>query len=150
MTASCDIVIDKEGVWYYRGAHMFRKDILSIFFEHLRIDDCGKYYIALGDEISYLEVEDTAFVVCTVFRNCVGAGQDELSIALTDDSIERLEMESLEVGADNILYCRVKDGRFLARFSRKSYYQLAEYIEEHEGKFFISLNNNRYFIRYGC
>ena len=62
----CEIKIDKEGVWYYRGAHMFRKDILCIFFENLKIDECGKYLIELGDERCYLDVEDTVFVVETV------------------------------------------------------------------------------------
>jgi len=27
-----EIKIDKNGFWYYKGAHMFRKEILSIFF----------------------------------------------------------------------------------------------------------------------
>jgi len=26
-----EIKIDKNGFWYYKGAHMFRKEILSIF-----------------------------------------------------------------------------------------------------------------------
>jgi hypothetical protein len=38
-----DIKIDKEGNWYFRGALMFRKEILSVFFEHLRVDESGKY-----------------------------------------------------------------------------------------------------------
>ena len=38
-----DIKIDKEGIWYFRGAHMFRKEILSIFFDHLRTDEDGKF-----------------------------------------------------------------------------------------------------------
>jgi hypothetical protein len=43
----------------------------------------------------------------------------------------------------------VKEGKFAARFSRKSYYQLAEFIEqsENEEMFFIRLNGQKYFIR---
>jgi hypothetical protein len=57
-------------------------------------------------------------------------------------------MNSLYIGNDNVLYCRVKEGRFAARFSRKSYYQLAEFIEQSENgnNFFINLNGERYFI----
>ncbi len=65
---SSDIKIDKDGIWYYRGAHMFRKDILCIFFENLKMDDCGQYFIELNEEIYYLDVEDTAFVVTAVYK----------------------------------------------------------------------------------
>jgi len=54
------------------------------------------------------------------------------------------------VGEGNVLYCSVKNGTFPARFSRTSYYQLAEFIEqEEEGNgFFISLNNEKFLINY--
>jgi uncharacterized protein len=144
-----DIKIDKEGIWYYCGAHMFRKDILCIFFEHLRIDDCGKYLIELGNEICYLDVEDTAFVVTVVDKKKQdGDTADHIYIQLTDDSWEKLDLSSLRVGEDDVLYCVVKNGIFPARFSRNSYYQLAVFIEhEEEGnRFFISLNDERFFI----
>jgi uncharacterized protein len=144
-----DIKIDKDGIWYYCGAHMFRKDILCIFFEHLRIDDCGKYLIELGNEICYLDVEDTAFVVTVVDKiKQDGDTADHIYIRLTDDSWEKLDLRSLRVGEDNVLYCVVKNGTFPARFSRTSYYQLAEFIEhEEEGnRFFISLNDEKNFI----
>jgi hypothetical protein len=67
---------------------------------------------------------------------------------LTDDSFEILDMSSLNAGRDNVLYCRVKNGRFTARFSRKSYYQLAAFIEqsENDARFFIHLNGVQYVI----
>ena len=144
----CDINIDKDGVLYYRCAHMFRKEILCIFFEHLKIDDCGKYYVELEEEISYLEVEDTAFVVSAVNKTKIQEeDQDQIYIVLTDDSMEKLELTSLQIGNNNVLYCRVKEGRFSARFSLNSYYQLAEYIEqENDADFFIQLNGEKYFI----
>jgi hypothetical protein len=144
-----EIKIDKEGIWYYRGAHMFRKEILCVFFEHLQIDECGKYLIELNEERYYIDVEDTAFVVGAVNKtknpeNC----RDQIDVLLNDDSCEKLEVNSLCVGKDNVLYCRVKEGRFTARFSRNSYYQLAEFIEqaESENNFFIKLNGEKYFI----
>ena len=137
---SSEIKIDKEGIWYYKGAHMFRKEILCVLFEHLKIDEGGKYLIELDEERYYLDVEDTAFVVAAVYKNKLpDDGRDQLDVLLNDDSCEKLEMNSLYVGKDNVLYCWVKEGRFTARFSRKSYYQLAEFIEKSE------IGNN-YFI----
>ena len=51
-----EIRIDKEGIWYYHGAHMFRKEFLCIFFDNLKIDEYGKYLIELGYERCYLDV----------------------------------------------------------------------------------------------
>lgn len=145
-----DIKIDKDGIWYYRGAHMFRKDILCVFFDHLKIDDCGKYFIELNEEICYLDVEDTAFVVTAVYvRKDPCNGPERIEILLSDDSMEKLDLQSMYVGRDNIMYCRIKDGKFTARFTRKSYYQLAECIEmdDRENCFFISLNDHKYYIK---
>ena len=145
-----EIKIDKDGIWYYNGAHMFRKEILSVFFQNLRIDECGRYLIELGPERCYLHVEDTAFVVAAVYKtNLPCDGREQIDVLLNDDSCEKLETNSLYTGRDNVLYCRVKEGRFTARFSRNSYYQLAEFIEQSENgaNFFINLNGEKYFIK---
>ena len=127
-----EIKIDKDGIWYYNGAHMFRKEILCVFFQNLSIDECGRYLIELGPERCYLDVEDTAFVVAAVYKTKLpGNGREQIDILLNDDSCEKLEISSLYIGEDNVLYCRVKEGRFTARFSRNSYYQL------------LNLSNNR-------
>ena len=141
-----DIKIDKEGIWYYRGAHMFRKDILCVFFEHLKRDDRGRYFVELNREICYLDVEDTAFVVTAVYKTQNPCGSEELEILLNDDRKEKLAADTLAVGKDNVLYCRVKNDRFPARFTRKSYYQLAEFIETDgaDNKFCVVLNNRKY------
>ena len=145
-----DIKIDKEGIWYYCGAHMFRKEILCVFFENLHMDDCGRHFIELNGEIYYIDVEDTAFVVTAVFRtNARDCGRDRIEILLSDDSLEELDLQSLVVGRDNVMYCRIKDGRFVARFTRKSYYQLAELIEVDDtgDHYYIALNHHKYFIK---
>ncbi len=147
---SSDIKIDKDGIWYYQGAHMFRKDILCVFFEHLKMDDCGKYFVELNEEIYYLDVEDTAFVVTAVYKtktpiNC----HEQIDVLLSDECLEKLDLGSLFVGKDNVMYCRIKDGKFAARFTRNSYYQMAQFIEMDDtaDRFYIALNNERYFIK---
>jgi hypothetical protein len=146
---NCDITIDKEGIWYYRGAHMFRKDLLCIFFENLKIDESGKYLIELGNELCYLDVEDTAFVVTAVNKKRQEKDvKDHIYILLTDDSLEKLDLNTLQVGKDNVLYCKVKCKKFMARFSRKSYYQLAEFIEQEEkgAGFFVNSDGKKHYI----
>jgi len=148
---SSDIKIDKDGIWYYRGAHMFRKDILCIFFENLKVDDCGQYFIKLNEEICYLDVEDTAFVITAVYKTKdPSSGYEQIEILVSDDVREKLDLSTLTVNKENIMYCWIKNGTFAARFTRKSYYQLAEFIEQDEinTSFYIALNNQKYFIKY--
>lgn len=147
---SSDIKIDKDGIWYYRGAHMFRKDILCVFFEHLKMGECGKYFVELNEEIYYLDVEDTVFVVSAVYKmKTTSNGHEQIDVLLSDDCLEKLDLNSLAVGEDNIMYCRIKDGKFTARFTRNSYYQLAEFIEQDDvdNTFYIPLNNQKYLIK---
>jgi hypothetical protein len=145
-----DIKIDREGIWYYRGAHMFRKDILCIFFDNLNLDDCGRYFVQLNQEVCYLDVEDTAFVISAVYKTENSDGcNEQIEVLLNDDTREALDLTTLEVGKDNVMYCRVKDGKFPARFSRKSYYQLAQHIcqDDSANNFYVFLNNQKFLIR---
>lgn len=146
---SSDIKIDKDGIWYYQGAHMFRKDILCVFFEHLEIDDAGKYFIELNGEIYYIDVEDTPVVVVAVYLpESASDGQKKLVILLSDDSMEDLDLGSVCIGDQNVMYCRIRQGKFLARFTRKSYYQLAQFIEPDDAEqYYIVVNNNKYPIK---
>ena len=144
-----EIKIDKEGRWYYNGAHMFRKDIVKLFFENLKQDEEGRYLIEWKGERCYLSVEDTAYVVIALYKTRnPRTNREQVEILLNDDSCEILDMKTVFVGDENVLYCRVKNGRFLARFSRKAYYQLADFIEppDAEDCFFITLNGERYYI----
>ena len=42
-----DICIDKDGIWYFRGAEMKRQDIVQYFYQYLRRDGDGNYLIEM-------------------------------------------------------------------------------------------------------
>jgi hypothetical protein len=153
----CDIRIDKEGIWYFRGAEMFRREIVNFFYENMRLDETGNYLIELqGDsgDRCYVEVEDTAFVVKSVYKkNVSDNGGEGIVLGLSDDTEEILDPATLKIGEENVLYCIInKSGNnriFKARFSRAGYYQLAEHInyDDVNDAYFIELNDQRYFIQ---
>ena len=75
-------------------------------------------------------MEDVPFAVKSVELSSDEQGRAAFfNILLTDDSVEILDPASLRMQKDNVLYCAVKGDRFEARFTRKSYYQFAEYIQ---------------------
>ena len=143
----CLIYIDKEGRWYHQGVEMIHREFIRLFYQNMVLDSKGRYLINWKDEVCYVEVEDTAFVVKRVSYE--EGHQDRASrihLSLSDDTKEELIPDSLYVGRDNILYCKVKSGVFPARFSRAAYYQLAEYIEEENGAYFLPLYGQKYYI----
>lgn len=135
----CQIFIDREGRWYYKGAEMLHRETIRLFYRHMSMNGDGRYILEWAGDRCYLEVEDTAFVVRRVDF------EGRFLLTLSDDSRETLMPETLFVGEDNVLYCRVKDG-FPARFTRPAYYQLAGSIEERDGAFVLPVGAREYAI----
>jgi hypothetical protein len=146
----CLIFIDKEGRWYHQGAEMIRREFIRLFYQNMELDSEGRYLINWADTRCYVDVEDTAFVVTRVsFEEGSRRQTTRFQVSLSDDTKEALGPETLWIGKDHVLYCRVKSGAFPARFKRAAYYQLAEYIQEEGGVYFLPLNGRRYTLREG-
>jgi hypothetical protein len=144
----CLIFIDKEGRWYHQGAEMIHREFIQLFYKNMELDSEGRYLINWANKRCYVEVEDTAFVVRSVsYKEGNQHSTAGIELSLSDDTREPLMPDSLCVGRENVLYCKVKSGLFPARFNRAAYYQLAEYIEEENGDYFLSVNGRRYAIR---
>ena len=141
----CLIFIDKEGHWYHEGAEMIHREFIQLFYQNMELDSLGRYVINWKRERCYVEVEDTAFVVRRVLYQEGNQGQNSrLILYLSDDTKEELIPDTIFIGEGNVLYCKVKNRTFPARFNRDSYYQLAQYIEEEEGTYYLPLNGKRY------
>lgn len=138
----CLVEVDEEGKFFHKGAPIFRENILEIFFENVTLDERGRYVIVWQGKPCYVEVADTYFVVWRVEQDDSGA----LILTLNDGRSEPLMPETLKMGDDNVLYCRVKDRKFPARFARKAYYQLAEWLGEEDGRFFIEQAGQRHYL----
>ncbi|NVM20166.1 MAG: DUF1285 domain-containing protein [Desulfobacterales bacterium] len=148
---SCMIYVDKEGSWFHKGAPIIHRELLFLFYRCLRVNEQGDYIIKFKDQVCRLDVEDTPFVVLrTDFIRAGSNGEKDLFILhLIDDTKEELVPETLSVGPDHVLYCKIRGGKFRARFSRPGYYQLAEHIREEPetGRYFVLLSNEKYYLK---
>ena len=147
---SCMIYVDKEGAWFHKGVPIVHQGFLQLFYQSLRLDEQGRYIIRFRNQTCFLDVEDTPFVILRVtFEPRRGVeDKDRFVLHLVDGTQETLDPRTLNVGDDHVLYCQVRDGYFRARFSRPSYYQLAQHVIEDSasGRFYLSMNGKQYDI----
>lgn len=116
--------VDADGVWHHEGAEITHEGILANLRDSLRVDDQG-YHLQIGAVRVPVEVDDTPYAVIRV-----EATGDGLAVVLSDGMREPLGLDDLALGPREIPYCRVKAGRFPARFSRAAAWTLLQHAEE--------------------
>jgi hypothetical protein len=66
-----DIRIDRNGVWYYRGSPIGRKELVCLFASVLKREPDGAYVLETPVERGRIEVEDAPFLAVEMFwRDC--------------------------------------------------------------------------------
>lgn len=143
----CLIYIDKQGRWFHKGLEMIHREFIRLFYQHMEVDSQGRYVINWRGDKCYVEVEDTPFVVRRTTFEQGDKDSSRFILFLSDDSQEDLSPETLFIGDSHVLYCKVKNRTFPARFDRSAYYQLAEYVEEENNMYFLPLNGKSYRLR---
>jgi len=140
----CLIFIDKEGNWYHKGAPMVHKPFILDFYRNMFMDEQGRCLIRWDEKLCEVDLEDTPIVVRSVERGAEGERRKAI-LFLSDETREELDLDSLWIGPDNVLYAKVRQGTMPARFLRPAYYQLMELLEHDEasGTYFIELDGRR-------
>jgi hypothetical protein len=115
--------IDRDGGWFHEGEEVSHEGILASLRQGLQVDVAG-HFLRIGPARVPVEVEDAPFAVVRF-----EADGDGFALWLNDGSREALDPGSLRLRAGDVPYCRVKDGRFEARFSRAAAWQLLQQVE---------------------
>lgn len=134
----CQIQVTPEGELQHDGAPLVHPAIIKLIFQSVHLED-GHYIVRMDNQACELEVADTFFVVSRV-----EFGESGATLTLNDSTSEPLAPQSLSLGDNGIVYCRVKGGGFPARFGRAAYYQLAEKIVEDGEGFALELGGRRW------
>ncbi len=127
----------KDGAWYADDERIRNSRIQLLFSRSLRRDDRENaaslprytgWLLDVGVDRQPVVVEDTPLVVTGVD----GDSEQGFSIRTNDGQSGALDCRTLEVGADDVLYCTVdrgERGTLRARFLRPAYYRIAKFIE---------------------
>jgi uncharacterized protein len=133
-----------DGNWYSGDERIDHQRIALLFSKSIRRDKYGQYFLQVADERAPITVEDTPYVVKDVDQDEHGS----FTITTNDEVRELLDPATLEIGDNDVLYCKVKDGAYRARFLRSAYYHLADHFMSDDGETFgIIVADHRYPIR---
>lgn len=122
--------LDKEGRWFHEGVEITHERTLRLFSRSLKRQPDGAYCLQIGDESVPVCVEDTAFVVRSLSARTDEEGRPtEFVLLLSNGEEELLDPATLEIGKNNVMYCRVNNGNERARLLRPAYYHLCSFLE---------------------
>ncbi len=137
------IRLDAQGRWWHDGELVEHPRIIEAFNRGLVPTDDGRFRLQLGDDWCYVDVEDAAYRVLAIDP----AADDRLSIRLTDRTAELLDISTLQLDADGVLACQVKQGRAKARFAREAQFALGSLLQEVEGQLMLRVGATTYPLR---
>jgi hypothetical protein len=106
------------------GFTAINRAICRLYARAMTVDADGRARLELGEDRALVDVEDTPWVVTGV----EGSPEHGLEIVLNDESREPLDLATLSVAADDVLYARTRGG-LRVRFLRPAYYHLMRYAE---------------------
>jgi hypothetical protein len=127
--SSGKIRFGKDGRWYSDDEVIPNRAICRLFSRAMRVAPDGRGRLELGEDKADVIIEDTPWVVVGV-EGTPAAG---FTVVLNDESREPLDARSIRVGTEHVLYCRVKQGAYEARFLRPAYYELMRHLEAGPG-----------------
>lgn len=137
-----DLSIDAEGNWRHEGIKITHARTVKLFFSALDIDEQGRFFLQVGPEKAFVQVDDAPFIV-----EALRMTDEGIRLRLSDESHEILDPSSLRITEKNVPYCNVRNGRMEAKFSRTAWYELAEFIEERKGQgYVLIIHGERFFI----
>lgn len=127
-----EIVIRKDGKWYYNSAEMFRRNIVNLLAVNIDKKDDGSYFIAMGGETADIDVEDVPFYAIGIQET--EAGTFKLVFHdLQEYELNREQRLYFKGDVPYITYRWLGD----TRLSRGIYWKLSDYFDFRENEVYI-------------
>lgn len=117
--------LDAELRWWHDDELVEHPNIIEAFNRGLRVEPDGRVTLHFGNDWCFVQVADAVFKVVAVDES----DGERLSVRLSDRTAEWLDVETLAVDEEGVLFVRVKEKRAKAKFSRDAQFQLAERLE---------------------
>ena len=131
-----DIKIDREGLWFYHGTPIGRKELVKLFASVLHKDEEGRHWLITPAEKGEIVVEDVAFLAIEMTVKGQGKSQELEFRTNVDDIVIAGEVNPLRIEEDLQTgepspYIVVRE-LLEARLNRPVFYQLVDLGVEEE------------------
>jgi hypothetical protein len=125
------IRIDRDGRFWNEGTLIVHEALSRSLAGWVDIDpESGRYILKNSVNWAFVTVEDAPLVVRALLP--------ERLLALSDGTMEGLDIATLRLDADDVPYCDVRGGKLPARFGRTAAYALLENARvEDDGRVFV-------------
>lgn len=131
------IVLKKDGTWVADGIEITHDQTRDLFFRSIHWDaDQNQYYLEVGYERLFFEVEDTAW-----FVTALQSGGGKLTALLSDTRTVALEAEALKYENESLYLGLPGDER--ARFLSAAYYDLLRDLQEDDQFYYVTIAGKR-------
>lgn len=132
-----NITLKANGLWFSDGTEITHEQTVEIFFKSIHFDeDEDAWYLQIGAERMYIEVQDTAYFVKRIEvadKNCTFFLTDGREWKLSDVKVSYSEGTG-KFGPK--LYLTDGSGSRASFFSH-TYYEAMKFVEKKEGKYFF-------------
>jgi uncharacterized protein len=135
--ADIGIRIDREGLWYYHGSVIQRKELMCLFASTLTRDTEGGYWLVTPTEMGRIDVEDVPFLAVEAFVAGEGLNRN-ISFRTNVDEIVTADKSNpvyvvthARTGEPTPYVCLPRKRE--ARIARTVFYDLVAHGEERPG-----------------
>ncbi len=133
---------DSEGRFWHDGELVEHRGMAEAFASWIdRHPHDGRYVLNNGYDWTYFEVEDAPLVV-RALRSPINPSE-VAEVELNDGSWEKLDPDSVHLGSGGVAYCRVRGGRFEARFSRAAQLALEPYLDQDDNGLVLKMAGHK-------
>ncbi len=141
-----EIRLDAGGNWTHNGVPFTNDRIIDFFNKSIDITRDGQYVIHYGNFVYPIVVEDVPCFITGVRFEGFGSFET-VYITIRSRGEEELDPETLCVGAQNALYCRVHGGKFPAKFLHSPSFEILDRLEESDDVFYLNIAGKRIVLK---
>jgi hypothetical protein len=121
------IRVDRDGHIWHEGERVLHPGLARTLAHWIDIDEQGRYVMRNALDWCFVTVDHTPLVVRAVRLETDPAMRVE--VELSDDSSEALDLSTVQVDPDGVVYAHVRGGKLLARFDRQPSFKFLEHVD---------------------
>jgi hypothetical protein len=130
------IRLDAEGRFWHDGEPIANANVSRAFHRGLERADDGRWLVRFGWDWAYIQLDDAPYQVLGLAH-----APERITLRLDDETEEALLPSTLRASGEGVLYAQVKAGAAEARFSRAAQGQLADVLDERDGRLVLRLGD---------